>query len=136
MNIWQKVGVIFLNIVLIAVIVVCSLYVGNKCDERETECTIWSANGGDSCKIRYNVPNYTTVCDYDSKCNPDKNITIDCYFDDELKLDIKCPTTTCRGSNGGQLGAILGLLFSGIFEVFAMIPLFKMFYNCCPGCKK
>ena len=134
MNIWKKVGIILLNIVLIAVIVVCSLYIGNKCDKREAECTIWSNNGGDNCKIRYNVPNYTTICDYDSKCNPDKNITIDCYFDNEDKLDIECPVTTCRGGKSAEAGAIIGLAFAGSFEMIALMPLFYMFYKCCPGC--
>lgn len=135
MNIWAKVGIILLNIVFIATIVVCSVIIDNKCDKREAECTIWSDNGGDNCKIRYNVPNYTTVCDYDSKCNSDKNITIDCYFDNEDKLDIECPVTKCIGQGeGAQVGATLGLTFSLVFEIFALIPLFHMCYNRCPGC--
>jgi len=129
MNIWQKVGLILVDIVLIGVIITCCFYIGNNCDKREADCTIWSMNG--NCKIRYNDPNYTTVCAYDSECNPDKDITIKCYFDTKERLDIKCPTTSCRGADGAEVFAILGLVFSLSIAIFTLVlPCFSAIYSC------
>ena len=116
-------GLVIVNLVLIGIIVTCLFFIGNKCEERETKCIIWSPDGGDNCKIKYDSPDYTTVCSYEYKCNPDKNITIECYFDDVEQLDIECPALTCRGSHGGEIAAILGIVLGSIFETLVFILL-------------
>ena len=128
-NIWTIVWVGLINIAFISVIVICSTIIGSDCYRRSTECTIWSENGGDSCSIRYNVANYTTICDYKSKCNPTKGITIKCYFDNVNKLDIECPATGCFGNGPRDVDiAIPVLFFSSLFEIVAAIALAV---NCC-----
>lgn len=118
-------GCCVLHLIFISAIVVSSIYIHAGCDERKSECIV--ERNDRVCTIRYDDPDIPVQCPYTgSECSKDENVTVDCYYRDASRLDIRCPNTKCM-----NIGAMLGLVFAISFEFSAlmMLPMGSMWYN-------
>ncbi len=108
-------GCCVLHLIFISAIVVSAIYFTAGCDEKKSECIVERSDR--VCTIRYDDPDIPLQCYYDgSECSKDENVTVDCYYRDASRSDIRCPQTKCMNT-----GAVLGLVFGCSFELTAIM---------------
>lgn len=114
-----------IHLILIGTIVTSAIYLHAGCEEKKSECIVERHDR--VCTIRYDDPDIPLQCYYDgSECSKDENVTVDCYYSDASRSDIRCPNTNCM-----NIGALFGLVFAISFEVSALVtlPMGSVFYE-------